>query len=156
MSDIDILRAELTDDPLSIGYASMEDSEIAAALNDASRPGKREVVASDVRMYVLLHGLWPTITAVAAGSTNPVHKGTALTILQTLGAGSFDVIRMNNPAIAAGVGQMLATMVEAGAISETNRAEMVAMGDALVSRAQELGLGPVHHLAVAEARRGGN
>lgn len=154
MAEIDILRAELQDDPLGVGYAELEDAVVAASLNEVNRPGKREVVASDVRMYVLLHGLWPTITAVAATSTNPVHKGTAMTILQTLGAGSFDVIRMNNPAIAAGVGQMLATMVEAGAISETNRAEMVAMGDTQVSRARELGLGTVHHMTVAEARRG--
>lgn len=155
MSDIDILRAELEADPLGVGYPNMADSEAADALNAPTRPGKKEVQANEVRMYVLLHGLWPAIENVASTSTNPLHKGTAVTILQTLGAGSFDTIRMNNAAIAEGVSSMLQTMVEAGAMTAEHRVAMIAMGDAQVSRAQELGLGTVHHLMVAEARRPG-
>lgn len=153
MSDIDILREEIETDPLGIEYSDMADSEVADALNALSRPGKREVPANDVRMYVLLNGLWPAIQGVAASSTNPVHKGTAITILQTLGAGSFDTIRMNNPAIAAGVAQMLQTMVDAGAMTADHRAAMVAMGATTISRAEELGLGTVHHLDVGAARQ---
>lgn len=156
MSDIDILRAELEVDPLGAGYSEMADSEVADALNAPSRPGKREVPANDVRMYVLLNGLWPAIQGVAASSPNPVHKGTAITILQTLGAGSFDTIRMNNPAIANGVAGMLQTMVDAGAITAEHRNAMIAMGDAQVGRAQELGIAYVDHLTVAEVRRGNN
>ena len=153
--NIQVLRSELVDDPLGLNYQSMSDAQAADSLNTPNRPGKQAVAASDVRMYVLLNGLWPAIQNVAANSTDPVHKGTAITILQTLGAGSFDAIRMNIPEIAAGVAAMLQTMVAAGAITAENRAAMIAMGDALVSRADELGLGgPVHHLTVAEARNG--
>lgn len=155
MSDIDILRTEIMDDPLGRSYSAMADSQVADSLNTPDRAGKKEVQANEVRMYVLLHGLWPTIQAVAATSTNPLHKGTAVTILQTLGAGSFDTIRMNNAAIAEGVSSMLQTMVDAGAMTAEHRAAMIAMGDAQISRAQELGLGTVHHLMVAEARRQG-
>lgn len=152
MVDMPRLKSELADDPLTVGYAEMSDAEVADAINLPTRPGKREVPANDVRMFVLLNGLWPAIQAVAASSTNPVHQGTAITILQTLGAGSFDVIRMNKPDIAGGVAQMLATMVEAGAMTEGHRTAMVAMGDTLISRGQELGIGRVDHLHVAEAR----
>ena len=152
--DIAILAAELALDPLGRGYLNLSDAQAADSLNTPNRPGKKAVAASDVRMYVLLNGLWPAIQNVAANSADPVHKGTAITILQTLGAGSFDSIRMNVPEIAAGVASMLQTMVDAGAITAEHRAAMVAMGDALVSRADELGLGTVHHLNVAEARIG--
>ena len=130
----------------------MSDAEVADAINTPNRPGKKPVPASDVRMYVLLNGLWPTIANVAQNGTDQVQKGTAMTILQTLGAGSFDTIRMNHPQIAAGVAAMLQTMVEAGAMTAAHRAAMIAMGDATISRADELGLGVVHHLHVAEAR----
>jgi len=45
-------------------------------------------------------------------------------------------------------------MVAAGAMTAQHKADMMALGDASVSRAAELGLGTVHHLDVAEARRG--
>ena len=153
MADIDILRQELTDDPLGRGYAGMADGEVADSLNVADRPGKGVVAASEVRRYVLLNGLWPRIQAVAASSANPVHQGTAITILQTLQPNSFDQIRMNDPAVAGAVTSMLTTMVEAGAITAAHRDAMVALGDIQVSRATELGFGPVHHLTVADARR---
>ncbi len=150
--DIAILAAELSDDPLGKQYSALSDAEAADVLNSPDRPGKKAVAASDVRMYVLLHGLWPAFQSVAASSTNPIHKGTAITILQTLGAGSFDTIRINRPDIATGVSGMLQTMVDAGAMTSQQRDEMMALGDTTISRAEELGLGRVDHLNVAEAR----
>lgn len=101
---------------------------------------------------MLLNGLWPKIQSLAASSQNPLYQGTAITILQTLAPNSFDVIRMTDPAIAAAVTQMLTTMADAGAMSTANRDAMVALGNSQISRAQELGLGTVHHLDVAAAR----
>jgi hypothetical protein len=150
--NLEALAAELADDPLGVGYESMPDSAVAESLNVPSRPGKQVVPASEVRRYVLLNGLWPRIQAVASSSANPVHQGTAITILQTLAPNSFDSFRMNDPAVSGAVAQMLATMVEAGAMSADNRDAMVALGDAQISRAQELGLGTVHHLDVAAAK----
>ena len=154
IENIQVLRDELADDPLEIGYADMEDSAVADAINAQARPGKQVVRASEVRRYVLMNGLWPRIQAVASGSSNPVHQGTAITILQTLAPNSFDEIRMNDPDVAAAVTGMLSTMVEAGAMTSANRDAMVAMGDTTISRAAELGLSVVHHLDVAEARNG--
>lgn len=154
IENIDVLREELNNDPLQRGYAAMDDSPVADTLNVADRPGKRSVPASEVRTYVLLNGLWPRIQAVAASSGDPLHQGTAITILQTLAPNSFDMIRMTDPAIYGAVSQMLATMVEAGAMTEDNRNAMLALGDAMISRATELGLPMVHHLDVAEARNG--
>lgn len=150
--DLNALAAEIADDPLGVGYASMPDSAVAESLNTPSRPGKKVVPASDVRRYVLLNGLWPKIQSLAVSSPDPVYQGTAITILQTLAPNSFDEIRMNDPLVSGAVTQMLTTMVAAGAMSATNRDEMVALGDAQISRAEELELGIVHHLDVAAAK----
>jgi hypothetical protein len=47
---------------------------------------------------------------------------------------------------------MLDTMVQAGAMTQANRDAMVALGNILVSRAEELGVGNVTHIDVGEAR----
>jgi hypothetical protein len=151
--DIPALARELADDPLGLGYAALSDAEAADALNAPSRPGRQVVRTVDVRRYVLLHGIWPAVQAVAANAPDDFHRGTAVTILQTLAPNSFDEIRMDEPEIRAAVSGMLDTMVAAGAMTAQHKADMMALGDATVSRAAELGLGPVHHLDVAEARR---
>lgn len=147
------LAAELADDPLGVGYQDLSDAEAADALNAPSRPGRKPVPAGDVRRYVLLHGLWPGLQALAADpAATPVQRGTAVTILQTLAPNSFDTIHMDDDAVHVAVGQMLQTMVDAGVMTAGHRAAMLALGDATVSRAGELGAGPVHHLDVARAR----
>jgi hypothetical protein len=152
--DTAVLAAELADDPEGLGYAAMSDAQAADALNAPNRPGRKPVPASDVRRYVLLNGLWPGLQALSASGTDPVQRGTAMTILQTLAPNSFDSIRMNDPAIRGAVTQMLQTMVDAGVMAAAHRDAMVALGDAPVSRAEELGLPAVHHIDVAEARSG--
>lgn len=152
--NLEILRSELIDDPLGMGYASMSDAQAADLLNVPNRPGYKPVAASDVRMFVLLHGIWPSLAALAQSSANPLYQGTAITILQTLGPGSFDTIRMNRLEIRTGVGAMLQTMVDAGAMTADQRTAMLAMSEAMISRAEELGLPVVYHPHIAEARNG--
>jgi hypothetical protein len=154
MANVDILRDEIANDPLSRGYAAMADSQIADSLNLPGRPGKRPVPATDVRLYVLLNGLFPGIQNLAATGQDPMQRGTAITILQTIAPNSFDTIRMNLPNVHAAVSQMLQTMVDAGVMTPQHRTDMLALGDTTISRAQELGLPTVHHLDVAEARNG--
>lgn len=149
--DLEKLAAEIASDPLNLGYAEMADSAVADAINAPNRPGKRVVPASEVRSYVLLNGLWPRIQAVTA-SEDPVYRGSAITILQTLAPNSFDTIRMDKPEIATAVFNLLSTMVVAGALTEAQRDGMIALGDSQISRAEEIGLTPVHHLDVAAAR----
>lgn len=152
MADIDVLRTEITDDPLGLGYAGMADSEVAESINTASRPGRGPVSAASVRSYVLLNGIWPRLQGLAAAATDPTVKGTAITILQVMAPNSFDSIRMNEPSVHAAVSAMLQTMVDAGAMTPDHRAAMIAFGDRMISRAEELGLPQIHHLQVAEAR----
>lgn len=154
MANIDILRDEITTDPLGLGYQAMGDSEVADALNMLNRPGRKPVPATEVRLYVLLNGIFPGLQNLAATGTDPVQKGTAITILQTIAPNSFDTIRMNMPNVNSAVSQMLQTMVNAGVMTAQQRTDMLALGDTTISRAQELGLPVVHHLDVAEARNG--
>lgn len=153
MANIDILREEIMTDPLSKNYEAMADSEVADSLNMADRPGKKPVAATDVRLYILLNGLFPGIQNLAANGQDPTQRGTAITILQTIAPNSFDTIRMNLPNVHGAVSQMLQTMVDAGVMTAQHRTDMLALGDTLISRAQELGIPTVHHLDVAEARR---
>lgn len=150
--DLQVLAQELANDPLAVGYADMPDPDVADAINAPSRPAKVPVPAPDVRRYVLLKGLWPRIASLAQSSPNPLWQGTAITILQTLAPNSFDAIRMNDPDVASAVTQMLTTMVEAGALQQIHVDEMTALGDSLVSRGAELGLGHVNFMDVGMAR----
>ena len=152
MADIDILREEILNDPLSRLYSEMVDSEVAESLNTPNRPGLGPVSAASVRSYILLNGIWPRLQGLAAAATDPTVKGTAITILQVMAPNSFDTIRMNDPSVHAAVSAMLQTTVDAGAMTAEHRAALLALGDKMISRAQELGLGQVHHLQVAEAR----
>lgn len=152
MADIDILRTEIEDDPLGRSYDGMADSEVADSINAANRPGRGPVSAATVRSYILLNGIWPRLQGLAAAATDATVKGTAITILQVMAPNSFDTIRMNDPAVHAAVSAMLQTMVDAGAMTADQRAAMIALGDKMISRAEELGIPPVHHLQVAEAR----
>lgn len=150
--DLTKLQAEMTADPLSRGYADKADSLIAESLNEPNRPGRKVVPASDVRRFVLLNGIWPRIAALAQNPEDQEVQGVAITILQTLAPNSFDEIRMDDPEVTGAVSYMLGVMVSAGAMTTAQRSSMLAMGDTLVSRAQEIGLPPVHHLDVAAAR----
>ena len=150
--DIAKLRAELTEDPEGYGYADLPDPEAANALNAPTRPSRGTVAAAEVRRFVLLNGIWPRLTA-AQNAPDQFIAGTAQTILQTLAPNSFDEIRMGDPAVAKAVGDMLETMVAAGVMTADQRDKMMALGDVIISRAEELGLERVHHLDVAEARR---
>ena len=152
MTTIDALRLELAGDPTGIGYASMSDAEAAQAFNAKTRPGKRSVQATEVRSYVLLSGLWARISGVAQSSPDARYQGTAVTILQTLAPNSFETIRMQDPAVYGAVTQMLQTMIDAGAMEQIHMDAMLAMGDALIGRGEELGIGNVSHIDVAEAR----
>jgi hypothetical protein len=154
MTTIDTLRMELADDPEGIGYASMSDPQAADAINACNRPTRGTVLASDVRRFVLLNGIWPRIASAAQSSPDPTVQGTAVTILQTLAPNSFDEIRMGDPAVFAAVSQMLDTMVTAGIMTDAQRIAMIALGDTHTSRAAELGLPNIHHLDVAESRLG--
>lgn len=155
MADIDILREEIVTDPLARLYADMADSEVADSLNAPNRPGRGPVSAASVRSYILLNGIWPRLQGLAAAAPDATVKGTAITILQVMAPNSFDTIRMNDPSVHAAVSAMLQTMVDAGAMTADQRAAMIALGDKMISRAEELGLTQVHHLQVAEARNAG-
>lgn len=153
--DYVVLAAELTNDPLGRGYASMSDSEIADSLNARDRPGRVPVPARDIRKYVLMNGLWPAIAMLAQSTeASPQARGAAITLMQTLAPNSFDIVSLDEPAVFDAVSNMADAMIAAGAITEEHRNAVLAMGNGLTSRARELGLGVVSHADVAFALRG--
>jgi hypothetical protein len=150
----EVLRQELTDDPEGLGYATLSDPQAADLLNTANRTVRGTAQASDVRRFVLIKGLWPKIAVAAQSAPDPVVQGTAITILQTLAPHSFEQIRMSDTEVFDAVSQMLDVMVGASIMTPEQKIAMIALGDVVISRAEQLGLGYIHHIDVAEARNG--
>ena len=136
MGMIDILKAELTNDPLTIGYSGMTDVQAADSLNDAGA-GRTQTI--------------DTLTAVEVYEIIDTSEFNALTSAQQasldriLGLGG-DIVFVN-PSKARGV------MTSLFAGGTDTRASMVAALSSSISRAQELGLGKVKPGHVEEARR---
>jgi hypothetical protein len=152
MTTLDTLRLEMANDPEGLGYSGMSDPEVADALNAPSRQALGTVAASEVRRFVLLNGIWPSIANAAQGHADPTVRGTAVTILQTLAPNSFDQIRMGDSQVYNAVSQMLATLVSGGVMTADQRDAMIALGTVSISRATELGLPHISHVDVGMAR----
>src|SRR5689334_12584613 len=90
VGQIKILTDEFTNDPLHRGYASMTDATAAADLNTAYRTMTVDMQVPDLRQYIFVNGIWPTLSACAANTTgNPAAAGTAATIIQAIAPGAF-------------------------------------------------------------------
>lgn len=131
------LKTELTSDPLGRGYVVMSDADAAISLNTANRPGTTISLTGDDLMNKVI--VWTEVEALTAA------KRDTLAIL--LKAGELD-LTAGSKAVA-----YLASLF--GAATAT-RANFLALAAAPVSRAAELGLPPVSHSDVGEARRGNN
>lgn len=138
MSRIDILRAELTDDPLIRDYAAMSDVAAAADLNDDTR-----------------------------GITLPINTLTAAEIYEQINTDEFNVLSDANKTTVDRIlslgGDINLTVsskartallaVFAGAAGAITRSSIGAAVIRAVSRAEELGITNVREGHVQEARR---
>ena len=156
MADINLLRTEITIDPLGRGYASLGDGAVASSLNTPNRPANKSISAQTLHAWFVFNGKWPTIEATAAGT---VGVG-GLTASQKLAAQSFIEIchyfgdlDMKDPQYSNGILFVLDQFVERTIITAAQRTAVIALGSGMVSRAEELAIGYVDHIAVADARR---
>lgn len=134
MSDIDILKSELTVDPLRRGYAGMDDRTAAVSLNTADRQVNRAAMAGDDLLQAVDVAEFARLTAdkqavvigilnlAADAGVNPRGKSFAL-LSSVFGAGSLTIASLT-----------------------TRRTETV-------TRAAELSIGVPKPGHVAEARR---
>jgi hypothetical protein len=157
MADINLLRAEITTDPLSRGYAGLGDGAVADSLNARNRSANKSISAQTLHAWFVFNGKWPAIQDTATGT---VGTG-GLTANQRLAAISFIEIchyfsdlDMKDPQYSSGVLFILDQFVERAIITTAQRTAIIALGTGLISRAEELAIGYVDHLAVAAARNG--
>ena len=129
--NIDILRDELTSDPLARGYAGMSDQQAADSLNTANRTVDRGVIAAHEAVDAIVAAEWLSLADV---------KRSAITLI--VSAGQVNVANPNVQAIFA----------NAFGAGTATRANLIALKTETVSRAVELGLNNVRPGTVAEAR----
>jgi hypothetical protein len=130
------LKAELTNDPLALGYSGMND-QIAANKLNATDTGRTQVRNSVSKLEIfkgIVNSEWPT-TAILQNK------------LQTMFA--LDTIDPSNANIQA----IITSIFAAGTAT---RANIIAMATQTVSRATELALGEVVSAGHVQQARSGN
>ncbi len=130
---IDVLRTELTNDPLARGYAGMTADSAAASLNTVNRTRARASMSGDEVFQATVTAEWTSMSAAN----------------RTLWL-SFCARDVINPAAAANIAFVQFVF---GSGSATVTALNAARQEA-VSRATELGIGRIEPGHVLEARRG--
>ncbi len=154
--EMQILRDEITRDPLGRGYTLMSDEQLARSLNAPDRPGRAAVPVGRLRRYLALRGLYRPLKDLAGDAmTDPEARAAAETALAITAAGAFDTVDYADTDVYGALATALAALQSAGVLSAADHDALLNMGDALLARAAELGLGPVGHLDVARIRRGG-
>lgn len=131
-----ILSDEIANDPLTLGYASMTDAEVAASLNGITRPAP--VPAKDVRRYLLLQGKWPMIVDTAANGSTAETRATCINIIDSLQ--NFEDFDLQDASVLTVVTAGLAALETASLITTAEKTAILAMGANRQSRARELGM----------------
>jgi hypothetical protein len=132
--DYQILQAELTSDPVPLGYAGLNDTQAAAKLNatNTGRTAARRAVTKNELLSAIVPSEWPS---------------TALPQNQLLCIFSCDTVDASNTNVRA----LFGAIFPAGSATRTN---LLAIGTVAISRGVELGIGQVTPVDVGRARAG--
>ena len=125
------LKAEITNDPVALGYSGKTDAQIADLLNNKVRSKNRLTVTADQLIQAIVWTEWDSLTASQKQQLQLI-----------VGAG---VVSVNNT----NVRTALLAMFGAGS---TTRANLLALAVMPTSRADELGFGIVEYWDVARAK----
>ena len=142
----DILRSELADDPLSRGYSSMTDDQVASSLNAKDRNIVQPTLVTAKELMAMVD---PTTAASilqkleAEAANNAVVKWIMSFI--TGGGDGIDLGHANTRA-------QIDALVAAGVLTATEGASLKALAQRTVSRAEELGLPEIKPWMVAHVR----
>ena len=155
MSDFyEVLIAELRDDPLGVGYASMTDEQVAAALNEKNRrvPTQRFIsmrAIADVLDDVEYAKVKAAIQAQASQSPRVADMLMFLN-MPCDDSGTTGGLDFGNESV-----RMMIQSLPAvdSTITQATVDKLLALGEKVVSRAEELGLGEVNQYHVASARQ---
>lgn len=158
-----VLLAELTADPLGRGYAAMSDAQAADSLNtaDISEVGFIDPVVLRQRLVMMACESDPTHAlvlthwrALAASQPDPQDEAaSARWRIASMLVAAYDA-RVAVKLGAAEIAAIAAQAVALGLLSADQLATLNADATRMISRAAALGLGPISHELIAEARNG--
>ena len=131
MPNFAAIHDEVINDPLGIGYAAMSDVQAADSLNTVNR-----VVTVDS-----IEGQ-DVVAALVPGEVNALSAAQQRNLWGVIGAGA---VRPDDAEVKAFFGGLFGA-------ATTTRANLIALANQTISRAQELGLGEVKPPYVNEAR----
>ncbi len=154
--ELQILRDEIARDPLGRGYDAMSDEQLARSLNTADRAGRASVPVSRLRRYLALRGLYRPLKDLAGDAmADPAARAAAETALAITAAGAFETVDYADADVYGALSSALGALQSAGVLTAGDVTALLGLGDTLLSRTAELGLGAVGHLDIARIRRGG-
>ena len=130
-----ILKNEIVSDPNGVGYSSMSNEAVASSLNAKTIASLKIISTHDIEQYLVLTGL---LLEIEFGTTQAAKV--AARALQAFE--SFDV---TNPMILGKFTSILTGLVDDSslAFSETDKTNILSLGNTSISRATQLGLGIV-------------
>lgn len=142
--NLQVIKDELTTDPLARGYSGMTDAQAADDLNTAYRASTRRV--SNAKYLLWIAGARrKAIGDAAASHANATVQGLAQVALDLLLRPDIEYDRTDHLAL-------LQALQAGGVLSADDVAALDDQADTTISRAAELGLGVVRAGAVAQAR----
>lgn len=126
--DIEKLRSELLNDPLTRGYSAMSDSEAAADLNTEYRKKQIPIPVENVRRYLFTQNKW---LSIKNGTQNSAKMATDAVSMFTV----FDV---RVPEVETTVINLLDSLIADGLIVTVDKDAILEMQWEYMSRAEEL------------------
>ena len=129
------LKDEVVNDPLSRGYSSMTDSEVATDLNTQYREQHRRVPLSEVQNWASAYRIYKRFCDKGM-ERGPLHNE-LLAIIQ----GKQEDVNFQSDS--PGVSQLIQDMIDNDIVTQTEAQELQRLGTYYVSRAEELGYGSV-------------
>jgi hypothetical protein len=155
MADYEALKTEIATDPLSRGYAGMTDDALAGSLSAVDRDGPTiDVPIAAIEEFLLINGLLAGLEALAEARPVTASSAAARSLIGLVRSTRLTEVTMSIPEKASQIENMLAALIAAGALTQAQGDALLALAAPKISRAQEIGFGPVVMAAdIDHARR---
>ena len=148
--DYVLLNSEIETDPESVGYSTMSDAQIAASLSAATIRVRQRVPIERLQATAMETGVYSALKMAIKMPETPPQLGVLCETALDLVSARFADIDLDNP----GAAQMFAALQQYGVISTQQAAAIDSLATArVVSRAEQIGLGPVVTVADIERSR---
>jgi hypothetical protein len=138
-------------------YGGMTDQQAADALNAVNIAVTVDAQVRDVLSTLIVRPAWPKIELLSReapnqDATHDTALAAAVALVRLVETFKDGIVEMTNPTVAAMVEGQLDAFVAAGVMAADDKAAVLALSSATVSRASQIGWAGVTDLDVAKAR----